>query len=120
YFLITCIISFLLTCRTIVCACEQTLTKGLLVRFIPAFITNSRAQSEQGIHIAGIPMHSRTTEPLLHDTLTGTLDTPASDGPPVLLKERIIHELLALSQIRDLFFEIFHLGMIVQETMNFF
>lgn len=95
------------------------MTRGLLHGFIPAVMTETGAQSQQRIHIGAFPMHAWPFKPLLDDAGVGTLCAATPTGPSLLLKERRVHQGVALLQGMHLFSEILYLGVLFEQATHF-
>jgi hypothetical protein len=87
--------------------------------FLPAVITDRGAQSQQRIDISAFPMHAWPFEAFLDDAGVGTLGASTPNGPCLLLKARIVHQVFALLQVMHLFLEILYLGMVFEEPTDF-
>lgn len=64
-------------------------------------------------------MHAGSFEPLLDDAGVGALDAAASNGPSLLLKAGIVHQLFPLLQGMHLGLQILDLWMLGEQPTHF-
>ena len=95
------------------------MTRRLVHGFLPAIITDTNAQSQQRIHMAGFPMHTWPFEACLDDAGIGTLGASTANGPALVLKARIVHQVLPLLQVMHLCLQILDFGVLFEQATDF-